>query len=130
MPTPPAWTSVSTSITGTSYTDSGLSANTEYTYRVRGVNSFGESPWSNEDSATTNAASGGNGGNGGGSEGDMISNSSTTGGAGVELILTIDSLPMNAVDGTSVELFLEDDFQVPDSIARDTVYFTVPGGGD
>ena len=124
MPTPPTWTSVSDSITATSYTDSGLSANTMYTYRVRGVNAAGETGWSNEASATTNAASGGNGGNGG-SEGDMIDNSSTTGGASVELILTIDSLPMNAVDGTSVELFLEDDFQVPDSIARDTVYFTV-----
>ena len=61
--------------------------------------------------------------------GDMIDSSSTSGGAAVELILTIDSLPMNAVDGASVELFLEDDFQVPDSIDRDTVYFTVPRGG-
>ena len=59
----------------------------------------------------------------------MIESSSTTGGAGVELILTIGSLPMDAVAGSSVELYLEDDFQVPDSIARDTVYFTVPGGG-
>jgi hypothetical protein len=124
-PPSPGWITVSTSITGnsTSYTDTGLSANTMYTYRVRGVNSFGESGWSNEASATTNAAPGN-----GGSEGDMIENSSTSSGAGVELILTIDSLPMNAVAGSSVELFLEDDFQVPDSIARDTVYFTVPGG--
>lgn len=119
---------ISGSITGSSYTDSGLSANTMYTYQVRGVNSFGSSPWSNEASATTNAASGGNGG--GGSEGDMIENSSTSGGAGVELILTIESIPMNAVAGSSVELYLEDDFQVPDSIDRGTVYFTVPGGGN
>ena len=61
---------------------------------------------------------------------DMISNSSTSGGAGVELILTIQSLPMDAVDGTSVELFLEDDFQVPDTIDRGSVYFTVPDGGE
>ena len=61
---------------------------------------------------------------------DMIDNSSTSGGAGVELILTIGNLPMDAVDGSSVELFLEDDFQVPDSIDRNDVYFTVPGGGD
>ena len=60
--------------------------------------------------------------------GDMIESSSTSGGAGVELILTIKSLSMDAVAGSSVELYLEDDFQVPDSIARDTVYFTVPGG--
>ena len=65
---------------------------------------------------------------GNGQDGDMIESSSTTGGAGVELILTIDSLPMTAVDGTSVELYLEDDFQVPDSIDRGNVYFTVPGG--
>ena len=61
---------------------------------------------------------------------DTVSSSSTSGGVGVELILTIQSLPMDAVDGSSVELYLEDDFQVPDSIARDTVYFTVPNGGD
>ena len=60
---------------------------------------------------------------------DAISNSSSTGGASVELILTIGNLRMDAVDGSSVELYLEDDFQVPDSIDRDTVYFTVPGGG-
>lgn len=58
---------------------------------------------------------------------DTITSSSTSGGAGVELILTIQSLPMAAVDGSSVELYLEDDFQVPDSIDRDTVYFTVSG---
>ena len=63
-------------------------------------------------------------------EPDMIASSSTSGGAGVELKLTIGRLPMDAVDGSSVELFLEDDFQVPDSIDRNTVYFTVPGGGD
>ena len=60
---------------------------------------------------------------------DMIASSSTSGGASVELILTIQSLPMDAADGSSVELYLEDDFQVPDSIDRDTVYFTVAGGG-
>ncbi len=124
-----AYATVSDTIAGntTTYTDTGLDANTMYTYQVRGVSAGGETGWSNEASATTNAAPGGNGG---GSEGDMIDNSSTTSGAGVELILTIDSLPMNAVDGTSVELFLEDDFQVPDSIDRNDVYFTVPGGDE
>ena len=70
---------------------------------------------------------GGNGGNGsvGGSSGDTIKSSSDSGGAGVELILTIASLNDSAVAGSSVELYLEDDFQIPDSIARDTVYFTV-----
>ena len=64
----------------------------------------------------------------GATTGDMIDNSSTSGGVGVELVLTIGSLPMTAVAGSSVELYLEDDFQVPDSIDRSTVYFTVPGG--
>ncbi len=54
---------------------------------------------------------------------DGIDNSSTSASAGVELKLTIGSLPEGAVAGASVELYLEDDFQVPDSIARDTVYF-------
>ena len=65
-----------------------------------------------------------------GTDGDMIDNSSTSASATVELKLTIASLPMNAVAGSSVELYLEDDFQLPDSIARDTVYFTVNDRND
>ena len=60
-----------------------------------------------------------------GSDGDMIASSSTSASSTVKLELTIESLPMRAVAGSSVELYLEDDFQVPDSIDRDTVYFTV-----
>ena len=56
---------------------------------------------------------------------DEIDNSSTSASAGIELQLTIGSMPENAVAGSSVELYLEDDFQVPDSIDRDTVYFRV-----
>lgn len=37
----------------TAYTDDGLEAETEYTYRVRAVNDAGESEWSAEASATT-----------------------------------------------------------------------------
>ena len=54
-----------------------------------------------------------------------IDDSSTSASAAVELQLTINMLGVNAVPGSSVELYLEDDFQVPDSIARDTVYFTI-----
>ena len=61
---------------------------------------------------------------------DAIENSSTSASAGVELQLTIGSLPMAAVAGSSVELYLEDDFQVPDDIARDTVYFRVSNRSD
>ena len=55
----------------------------------------------------------------------MLGSSSTSASASVELRIVIDMLPMDAKAGSSVELYLEDDFQVPDSIARDTVYFTV-----
>ena len=37
----------------TSYSDTGLSAETQYTYRVRATDSGGDSPWSTSDSATT-----------------------------------------------------------------------------
>ena len=62
--------------------------------------------------------------------GDMIDNSSTSASATVELQLTIANLPEAAVAGSSVELYLEDDFQVPDSIDRDTVYFRVTNRSD
>ena len=53
-----------------------------------------------------------------------IASSSTSASAGVQLTLTIPNLPMNMQGGSSVELYLEDDFQVPDSIDRGSVYFT------
>ncbi len=49
---------VSTNIaaSATSYTDTGLTPATEYTYRIRAVNAIGNADWSNEDSATTDNA--------------------------------------------------------------------------
>ena len=67
----------------------------------------------------------GNGGNNGAMGDGTIENSSTSASASVELRVVIDMLPIHAKAGSSVELYLEDDFQVPDSIDRDTVYFTV-----
>ena len=62
--------------------------------------------------------------------GAMFGSSSTSASAGVELTFT--SLPLTAadvakigVDGGSVELFLEDDFVVPDSISPGSIYFTL-----
>lgn len=56
---------------------------------------------------------------------DTVTSSSTTASAVVELNLTIKSMPVDAVSGSSIELYLEDDFQVPDSIDPNAVYFTV-----
>jgi chitinase/chitodextrinase len=53
--------------TSTSYTDSGLSASTQYTYSVTAYNSIGESSPSGSVSATTASSGGGGGGGGGGS---------------------------------------------------------------
>ena len=56
---------------------------------------------------------------------DGIESSSTSANAGVKLTLTIGNLPMDMLGGSSVELYLEDDFDVPDTINRGSVYFTV-----
>ena len=56
-----------------------------------------------------------------------ITSSSTTAGSTIELKVTIPSLPKDLAVGSSVELYLEDDYQVPDAIARSAVYFVVTG---
>ena len=77
-------------------------------------------------SAHTCANPGTDPGNGNGTTtpmpGDMLKSSSTTGGAGVKLTLTIES-PGTLEPGSSVALYLEDDFQVPDDIDPGDVYF-------
>ena len=54
---------------------------------------------------------------------DAISSSSTSASATVKLQLTIGSFPEDAVGGSSVELYLEDDYQVPDDIDPGNIYF-------
>ena len=56
---------------------------------------------------------------------DTIDSSSTSASATVELQLTIGNFPEDAVAGSSVELYLEDDYQVPDDIDAGDVYFIV-----
>ena len=95
---------------------------------------------------------GGNGGNGGGGNGDGgpsnpfpdgdsamptpepipddVTSSSTSASAGVKLTLDIGSLPMSATAGSSVVLYLEDDYAVPGTIDPGTVYFTVNNRSD
>ena len=53
-----------------------------------------------------------------------IKSSSTSANSTVQLTLTIDSLPENLEGGSSIVLYLEDQFKVPDSIAPGAVYFT------
>ena len=61
---------------------------------------------------------------------DDVTSSSTSASAGVKLTLTIGSLDMNARAGSSVVLYLEDDYKVPESIDRSMVYFTVDNRSD
>jgi chitinase len=56
-------------VSGTTDTVTGLAASTAYTFTVSAYNSAGQSPASNQVSATTAASSGGGGGGGGGSGG-------------------------------------------------------------
>jgi chitinase len=56
-------------VTDTTDTVTGLAASTAYTFTVSAYNSAGQSPASNQVSATTAASSGGGGGSGGGSGG-------------------------------------------------------------
>ena len=123
MPPPPGFTSISTTITGTTYTDRGLTADTSYTYRVRGVNSAGESAWSNEVSATTMAAAG-TGGDDMMAGAVSIDGFSSSPSGKADLTITIDtdktgSLPI----GSKVVLYLDDKFQVQDPVPSGTVNF-------
>ena len=56
-----AWSTVTSTLPAntTAYGDTGLNPDTEYFYRVRATNAFGESPWSNVASATTLGVGGG-----------------------------------------------------------------------
>ena len=56
--------------------------------------------------------------------GDMIRSDSTSGGAAPELKVVIDSLPTDGLAvGSSIVLYLEDDYQEPEMIRASSVYF-------
>ena len=55
--------------------------------------------------------------------GDMITSDSTSGGAAPELKVVIDSLSRNLAVGSSIVLYLEDDYQEPETIPASSVYF-------
>ena len=112
--------------TTTSFMDSGLTASTDYIYRVRAVNAAGDGSWSDEMTGTTMVA-----GTPGTTTptGTMLESSSTSGGVGIQLTLTIVAAGMEDLHaGDRIEIYLEDDYSVPDSISTSDVYFRVPGG--
>ena len=56
--------------------------------------------------------------------GDMITSDSTSGGAAPELKVVIDSLPEGGLAvGSSIVLYLEDDYQEPETLPASSVYF-------
>ena len=59
---------------------------------------------------------------------DTIQSSSTTASAAPEIRLTIASLDRDLPVGGSIVLYLEDDFQEPDSIPMSSVYLAAAGG--
>ncbi len=58
---------------------------------------------------------------------DDLASTSTSASATVKLTLDIAQLPMDLRDGSSIVLYLEDDYKVPDSIDRGDVYFIATG---
>ena len=57
------------------------------------------------------------------SGGQPITSDSTSGGSAPEFKVVIDSLPMNLPVGSSIVLYLEDDYQEPATIPASSVYF-------
>ena len=60
-------------------------------------------------------------------DGDMVKSSSSTGSSAPEIKLIIESLPNDMSVGSSIVLYLEDDFQEPDSIPVGSVYLVAEG---
>ena len=60
--------------------------------------------------------------------GDMITSDSSSGGGAPQIELTIAELGMDLNVGSSIVLYLEDDFQEPDSIPMSSVYLVAEGG--
>ena len=60
--------------------------------------------------------------------GDMITSDSSSGGGAPEFKVVIRSLPMDLAVGSSIVLYLEDDYQEPDTIPASSVYFVAGWG--
>ena len=59
--------------------------------------------------------------------GDRVTSSSSTGSGAPEIKLIIESMPGDMSVGSSIVLYLEDDFQEPDSIPVGSVYLVAEG---
>ena len=119
-----AWGSA-VSQTASPYVDSTVAASTSYTYQVRAVNSAAaHSAYAQSSAVMTPAA---------GTiiavpdTGDRVTYSSSTGSGAPELKLIIESMPGDMSVGSSIVLYLEDDFQEPDSIPTGSVYLVAEG---
>ena len=62
--------------------------------------------------------------------GDMVKSSSSSGSAAPEIKLIIESLDMDRAVGSSIVLYLEDDFEEPSSIPAGSVYIVAEGTPD
>ena len=62
-----------------------------------------------------------------GNASDTVDINSTTSSAAIQIQATIQELPMDLESGSSIVLYLEDDYVVPGSIATNHVWFTIAG---
>lgn len=93
--TPASSNPIATGISGTSYSNTGLTASTTYYYLVEAVNSAGNSPASNQASATTSTGSSGGGGVsincGGAATGSWAADEDFSGGSTYSVTATINT---------------------------------------
>ncbi len=118
---PAGFATIADDITGTTYMDSGLTAGTQYSYRVRGVSAGGESPWSNTVMAMTEALPPVTE-----TEAVSVSGWSSSSNGSDDLTINVNDAGALGVDD-SIILVLEDDFAVPDSIPNGVVFFRQAG---
>ena len=131
-----SWDSVADDLAAdaTSYMVSGLTAGTSYNFQVRavaGMQGQFEGPWEMVSAMTTGGptpSSSTDDGTACGSAADICTkSSSSTGSAAVKLTLAIEVLPENLTGSSWVEIYLENDYQEPGSIAKENVVFEVQG---